>query len=271
MLDRRDFLRGLLALAGGPALLPASGPTGRKPPEDTALEQYLRDLAGCDRNALGVLRAPSLLERGLHPVTPGRLVVVDDADLRRLSRRHHGLKRALRRKEPRWLELSPGTPPLPPAKLDLVVGLMDRLTAHYARPDLFVRWARTLWSREMLGSTGIGRGLGLLHDFQHHEDLVRSDNGVVDWWLVLIPGGVDWQAIDDDPVHYLVGPVMEERRPGNYLRVMEAISRCLRHLVLSDGFGPAAWSARLAGLPAAEAARQFNFVVAAGLGGTGRG
>jgi hypothetical protein len=91
----------------------------------------------------------------------------------------------------------------------------------------------------------------------------------VDWWLVLVPGGVDWRAIDDRPVRLMVGPVMEERQPGSYLRVMEATSRGFRHLVLAEGFDPAAWAARLAGLPAAEAAREVNYVAARDLAPAG--
>jgi hypothetical protein len=142
--------------------------------------------------------------------------------------------------------------------------------SHYRRPDLLVTWARTLWRREALGSTGVGHGLGLLHDFQAYNSTVRTDSAIVDWWLVLLPGGVDWRAIDHEPVHYMVGPVMEQRQPGSYLRVMEGISRGLRHRLMADGFDPAAWATRLAGLPGAEAAREVNFVVARGLCGTGR-
>jgi hypothetical protein len=146
---------------------------------------------------------------------------------------------------------------------------MERLASHYGRPDLFVTWARTLWGREALGSTGVGLGLGLLHDFQAYQSTVRTDNDIVDWWLVLLPAGVDWRAIDDEPVYSMVGPVMEERQPGSYLRVMEGISRSLRHLVLADGFDPSAWATRLAGLPAAEAPREVNHVAARGLAAAG--
>jgi hypothetical protein len=123
-----------------------------------------------------------------------------------------------------------------------------------------------MWGRELLGSTGMGRGLGVLHDFQHYHTRVRIDNGVVDWWLVLVPGGVDWEALDERPVYYMVGPVMEERQPGPYLRIMAALSRGLLQL-LAEEFCPASWSARLAGLPATDAAREFNYAIACGLAG----
>jgi hypothetical protein len=113
----------------------------------------------------------------------------------------------------------------------------------------------------------IGHGLGLLHDFQTYNSTVGTDNGIVDWWLVLFPGGVDWRAIDEGSVYFMVGPVLEERQPGSYLRVMEAISRSLRHIVKADAFDPAAWASRLASLSAADAAREFNFAVVRGLCG----
>jgi hypothetical protein len=270
VIDRRRFLGGVVGLAlGSRAVLGAAGgsaartaPQRPRLADDPAYRQYLADIAGCDRRVLGVSRCRLLVEEGFHPVAPGRVIVIDDAELRRFGDRLRGLKRRFRQEEARWRERWPLDPPLPPEKLDLCVGLMDRLTSHYGRPDLLGRWARTLWAREQLGSTGIGHGLGLLHDFQAYNSTVRTDNGLVDWWLVLLPAGMDWRAIDDAPVYYMVGPVMEERQPGSYLRVMEGISRSLRHLVMADGFDPSVWATKLAGLPAAEAAREVNHVVA---------
>lgn len=264
MIDRRLFLNSVLGLAFGglgSTDRPGGDPPRSQPTDDLADRQYLADVAACNMNVFGIPRRRSLVERGLHPVAPERVIVIDDAALRRFRSSRHTLKHRFREEGACWLKRWPNTPPLPSAKLDLSVALMDQLTAYYQRPELFGKWSRTLWRRELLGSTGFGRGLGLLHDFQC-DTTVRTDNGVVDWWLVLLPGGVDWQALDDRPVHYMVGPVMEERQPGPYVRVMEAVSRGLRPLALSEGFDPASWSARLASLPAANAAREVNFVVA---------
>ena len=153
----------------------------------------------------------------------------------------------------------------PAAKLDLVAGLMDWLTRHYLQADLLCCWARKFWRREMLGSTGFGHGLGLLHDFQLLEP-VRTDNEIVDWWLVLLPDGVDWLALDERPVYFMVGPVMEDRRlGGTYIGVMEAIWRGLHHVVKTEGVNLAGWARRLAGLPAVDAAREFNVAMVRGL------
>ena len=115
--------------------------------------------------------------------------------------------------------------------------------------------------------SGLGYGLGLLHDFQPHDTPVRTTNGIVDWWLVLLPGGIDWRAIDGRPVHFMVGPVMERRQPGTYLRVMCAISRGLRPLIAADDFDPATWAARSSRMAPPDVAREVNVAIRLGLRG----
>ncbi len=281
MIDRRHFLGSVagLALGGQAALRALTGRRSKSPllsddPVHPLHRQYLADLAACDQRMLGVPRRRSLVREGLHPVVPDRVVILDDADLRRLRSRHRGLKRQFRQQETRWREKGRDkgwtADPLSAGKLDLCVGLMERLTSHYLRPDLFERWADMLWRREQLGSTGIGYGFGVLHDYQASGTRVETANGIADWWLVLLPDGIEWQALDDEPVHYMVGPVMEERKPGDYLRVLEGISRGMRSLVRTEGFDPAAWAGRLAGKGPVEAAREFNRTAVQGLAESGR-
>lgn len=277
MIGRRHFLSTVAGLAiGGPSVLVSAANDPHHPllADDPAHRQYLADMAGCDMRALGVPRRSSLVEEGYHPVAPDRVVILDDADLRRLRDRHRGIKRRFSWQEDRWRERCQEkgwtAAPLPAGKLDLCVGLMERLSSHYLRPDLFERWAETLWKREQLGSTGIGYGFGVLHDFQAYGTKVETANGIADWWLVLLPGGIDWHAFDGEPVHYMVGPVMEERKPGDYLRVLEGISRGMRNLVRTEGFDPAAWTGRLAGKGPVEAAREFNRTAVQGLAEPGR-
>jgi hypothetical protein len=229
------------------------------------LKQYWADLACCDPQGLGFPRVPTPIKQGFHPVSPSRVIVVDDTELERFHRGHVNLRRECRETETKKREWWPGTPLLPEEKLDICVGLMERLTAYYHRSDLFPSWASLLWGREVQMSTGMGHGLGLLHDFQLFDAKVRTDNRVVDWWLVLIPSGVSWEALDERPVHIMVSPVMEKRQPRPYMKVMEALSRSLRPLVWSEGFDPASWATRLSRLSLADAARKFNSVVVQGL------
>ena len=97
----------------------------------------------------------------MHPIAPARVVVIDGDQLEQFARRHRGLKRRLREEEARLRDRYPEEP-LSSGKLDIIAGLMGRLTDHYRRPDLFERWTRTLFRREILGSTGLGYGFGLL-------------------------------------------------------------------------------------------------------------
>lgn len=267
MINRRTFLGTVLGLPfGGPGVLRALDHDQVVPDltGDSAFRQYLVDLAVCDLGVLGFPRTRSLIEQGHHPVAPDRVVVLDDAELRRFSHRHRSIKRRLRDEE-RTQRAQWAGEPLPDEKLDIFVGLMGRLTVHYDRADLFEQWSRSLFLREALASTGIGGGLGLVHDFQRFDTTIRTENSVVDWWLVLIPGGMEWGAIDERPVHFMVGPVMQRRLPGPYLRVMEAISRGLRPLITSEHFNPRGWSSSLASLSPADATREFNYAVVNGL------
>jgi mannitol/fructose-specific phosphotransferase system IIA component (Ntr-type) len=277
MIDRRHFLGSVVGLTLGDRAVLASAandPHHPRLPDDLLHRRYLADLAACDLRMLGVPRRRSVIEAGHHPVTPDRVLILDNADLRCLRSRHRGLKKRFRRQEDRWRdrcgEKGWTADPLPAEKLDLCVGLMERLTSHYLRSDLFERWAEMLWKREQLGSTGIGYGFGVLHDYQASGTRVETANGIADWWLVLLPGGIEWQALDGEPVHYMVGPVMEERKPGDYLRVLEGISRAMRNLVRTEGFDPAAWAGRLAGKGPVEAAREFNRTAVQGLAEPGR-
>jgi hypothetical protein len=101
MIDRRCFLGGVLGLALGSRAVSgvAGGSAARMAPQrprladDPAYRQYLADIAGCDMRVLGVPRCRLLVEEGFHPVAPGRVIVIDDAELRRFGDRHRGLKR----------------------------------------------------------------------------------------------------------------------------------------------------------------------------------
>src|SRR5206468_1327210 len=84
--------------------------------------------------------------------------------------------------------------------------------------------------------------------FQATDPPIRTTNAVVDWWLVLFPGGIEWQALDERSAAFMVGP--ERCQPGSYLGVLAGIYRGLRPLVTARGSDPLAWGERLAGMPA---------------------
>ena len=82
-----------------------------------------------------------------------------------------------------------------------------------------------LLKRELLGSTGIGRGVAIPHT--KHNSVERLIGTVA----VSHPG-VAFESLDGEPVHVFVLLISPQDRPGDHLRALENVSRCLR----DDGF-----------------------------------
>ncbi len=80
---------------------------------------------------------------------------------------------------------------------------------------------RAILKRELLGSTGIGRGVAIPH----------AKHGSVDkpvGTLAVSPQGVAFESLDGEPVYVFVLLVSPVDRPGEHLRALENVSRCLR-------------------------------------------
>lgn len=242
LIERRQFLGGALAL----------GAVGAVADAHPAVEEG----SPLDFNVFG--SPPRLpLEDGFHPVAPERVIVVDNYQAKQYAVHHQGFKRHLRKLETGWWAARRNHSP-PQTKLDLILGIIEQVTAHYRRADLFRDWARAHFHREYLGSTGAWGGLGTIQDFQDFDREVATDNYLVDWWLVMFPGGVDWQAGDGRPTYLLVGPVMARRRVGPYLKVMEAMSQAVSTLLISEGGDASGWASDIANLNPDEAARRVS-------------
>ncbi len=97
---------------------------------------------------------------------------------------------------------------------------------------------RVLLEREALQSTGIGEGVAIPHGAlpQLNEQLAA---------LLIVPDGVEFQAIDDAKVTILFGVIGPKRATGEHLKTLARVSRLLR----SREF-----RARLVSAPSAESA-----------------
>jgi hypothetical protein len=98
-------------------------------------------------------------------------------------------------------------------KLDYILWITHMLAKCYRVPEYFERWATQLANREDLGTAmAIGRHVGFVHQFQpgSGSQWVPTANGSLDWWLVLLPGGVDFQSPDGLPTHVLFGLVLAD-------------------------------------------------------------
>lgn len=80
---------------------------------------------------------------------------------------------------------------------------------------------RRLAEREQLQSTGIGDGVAIPHTSVEsaHEQVAA---------LLLCPRGVDFEAIDGEPVFLIFGVVGPRQATGDHLRALARISRLLR-------------------------------------------
>ena len=80
---------------------------------------------------------------------------------------------------------------------------------------------RAILKREQLGSTGIGRGVAIPH--AKHKSVERLVGTVG-----LSRAGVPFDSLDGEPVFVFVLLISPQDRPGDHLRALENVSRCLR-------------------------------------------
>jgi len=80
---------------------------------------------------------------------------------------------------------------------------------------------RAILKRELLGSTGIGRGVAIPHT--KHGSVERLTGTVA-----VSHNGVAFESLDGEPVYVFVLLISPQDRPGDHLRALENVSRCLR-------------------------------------------
>jgi mannitol/fructose-specific phosphotransferase system IIA component (Ntr-type) len=80
---------------------------------------------------------------------------------------------------------------------------------------------RAILKRELLGSTGIGRGVAIPHTKHQSVDRLIGT-------IAVSPTGVAFESLDGEPVYIFVLLISPQDRPGDHLRALENVSRCLR-------------------------------------------
>jgi mannitol/fructose-specific phosphotransferase system IIA component (Ntr-type) len=105
---------------------------------------------------------------------------------------------------------------------EMVEGLK---TAGYIKGGDSEDIVKAILKRELLGSTGIGRGVAIPHT--KHSSVDRLIGTVA-----ISPQGVGFESLDGEPVHVFVLLISPQDRPGDHLRALENVSRSLR----DDGF-----------------------------------
>jgi mannitol/fructose-specific phosphotransferase system IIA component (Ntr-type) len=80
---------------------------------------------------------------------------------------------------------------------------------------------RAILKRELLGSTGIGRGVAIPHTKHAGVDRLIGT-------LAVSHSGVAFESLDGEPVYIFVLLISPQDRPGDHLRALENVSRGLR-------------------------------------------
>lgn len=89
------------------------------------------------------------------------------------------------------------------------------------KKEQFESIVTAIMKREELGTTGIGRGVAVPHTKHPSiEQLVGT--------VAVSKSGIQFDALDGDPVHLLFLLISPPDRPGDHLRALENISRRLR-------------------------------------------
>ena len=80
---------------------------------------------------------------------------------------------------------------------------------------------KAIQKREMLGSTGIGRGVAIPHTKHNSVDRLTGT-------VAVSRTGVAFDSLDGEPVYVFVLLISPQDRPGDHLRALENVSRLLR-------------------------------------------
>lgn len=240
-LDRRNFLGASLGMglgvstaAGGSNAASASrfdgsAVSGLMPKEYEEILARTQELV-----YLGRPKSWWIVRQGFLPFAPERVLILEPQDEpcykgagHRWTYRHRETGERLRKR------LVQQDISVTDEKLALIVQLTSELTRYYDVLEHWEDWAYRMAARESLGSTGIGRHVGVPHQYQA-IGRVNTVNSHIDWWMILLPGGTHcWEALDDQPVHVMFTHVYSRpstEDPGNYLAPMCLLSKGLREL-----------------------------------------
>ena len=256
-LNRRNFLQagmgiGIGATAGG---LCHSGQAAQGDAAvngaDLHLSEYERILATGDHfNRLGRPRSWSVIQQGFLPIFPERVLILERERLDGLADRWGWRDEHRRILERMQRDAAADLPScvnghrrraaengVSPEKLGMILWLTNELTRFYAASEWWEEWAYHMTSREALGSTGIGHGSAMPHQYQYDgktyaATTIKTINAGLDWWMVLIPSGTKhWEPLDDQPVHAMLTHIVagpHSAGPGDQLRRYELCSRVAR-------------------------------------------
>ena len=207
LIERREFLQtaiGAVSTLAIPNFCRVSVNAMADPrPEWTAtFEQTL--MASNEMEMLGFPKSWSCIRHGLHPFSPERTLILPSQaydDSRQVE-----LAQQIGR---RWDDAGASQDS---ETILCIVQAASILTQVYGVQERTEDWVRRLlgWLFEWYNSVAQNHQWVAPLSWQGHGQEVKTSNGIVDWWLILIPQGVEVSNIDGTRLHTLITPIYTE-------------------------------------------------------------
>ena len=203
MIERREFIQtaiGTVSAMAIPALHRASANAIADPrPEwTTTIEQTL--VASDDRELLGIPKSLQCVREGLHPFSPERVLI--------LPRQARDARQAGHAEEiaQAWGDVGV---PINVEAIRLIFQAASVLTQVYRVQERTEDWASRMlvWLLQFYSSVVQDHQWIVPGGWQGFHEPVETTNGIVDWWLILIPQGVEVRSTDGTRLHTLITPV----------------------------------------------------------------
>ena len=195
------------------------------------LSMYEETLAAStDLELLGIPRSWWFVHRGLHPFSPERTVIISGRPEVSLlgQARQQVLEHFAKMNYPREIDAE---------ALDAALHMAAVMAASYRRPESLDDWAArfAMWVLYWYPFCGAAHLFVSPMSPQQHPEPVQTMNGLVDWWLFLLPQGIDVGSSDGTRIHVLVAPVFARYEfPRNHGEYFHLMSRALWD-TLSEG------------------------------------
>ena len=206
LIERREFLQTAIGAVSGLAMpnfcrVSINAMADPRPEWTATFEQTL--MASDDRELLGIPKSWQCVRQGLHPFSPERTLILPR---QAHDGRHVELAQQIGR---RWDDAGASKD----AETILrIVQAASVLTQVYDVRERAEDWARRLlaWLFEFYSSVAQDHQWVAPLSWQGHGQEVKTSNGIVDWWLILIPQGVEVSNIDGTRLHTLITPIYTE-------------------------------------------------------------
>ena len=215
--ERRQFLQnmiGTISAMAMPISLKASDGAKDDSPPDWQMKYEQTLLASSDQELFGIPKSWSCVRRGLHPFSPERTLI--------LQRRSHQGDREIRLAQQIGRRCDETVASKDTETILRIVQAASVLTQVYGVPERTVDWAGRLlaWLFDCYSNVAQNHHWLAPLSWQGYDQNVKTSNGIVDWWLILIPQGFEFNSLDGTRVHALITPVFTKpwnpRCPVNF-------------------------------------------------------